>query len=144
MGTFDGEGYYVKDVLIIAHGNASGVVLKKLVALLNSAVLRFYYETSFPTLHVQRNELASLPIKTVILEEKGLKGVDTLVDRILAAKAADPAADTSAWEREIDQRVYKLYGLTAEEIEIVEGASVSAKATTDKSREATQTKGGGK
>lgn len=26
-----------------------------------------------------------------------------------------------SWEREIDERVYKLYGLTAEEIKIVEG-----------------------
>lgn len=45
----------------------------------------------------------------------------SLVDRILAAKAADPAVDTSSWEREIDERVYRLYGLTKEEIEIVEG-----------------------
>jgi len=46
-----------------------------------------------------------------------------LVDRILSAKAADPAADTSALEREIDELVYQLYGLTAEEIAIVEGAT---------------------
>jgi hypothetical protein len=38
-----------------------------------------------------------------------------------AAKRADAAADTSAWEREIDDRVYRLYGLTAAEIKIVEG-----------------------
>jgi len=44
-----------------------------------------------------------------------------LVDRILAAKRADPAADISAWEREIDALVYQLYGLTAEEIAVVEG-----------------------
>ena len=44
-----------------------------------------------------------------------------LVDRILAAKKVDPAAETSAWGREIDERVYRLYGLTAEEIRIVEG-----------------------
>jgi hypothetical protein len=43
-----------------------------------------------------------------------------LVERILAAKRADPAADVSAWEREIDERVYRLYGLTPEEIKIVE------------------------
>jgi hypothetical protein len=54
--------------------------------------------------------------------------------RILSAKAADPAAclrrerrgrqaDTAALEREIDERVYELYGLTEEEIEIVEGAT---------------------
>ncbi len=42
-------------------------------------------------------------------------------DRILAAKRADAAADVSAWEREIDERVYRLYGLTAAEIKIVEG-----------------------
>ncbi len=122
MGTFDGDAYYVKDVLIITHANASDVVLKKLIGILNSTLLRFYYETSFPTLHVQRNELASLPIKPVILED-GLKGVDVLVTRILAAKKADPAADTSALEREIDEQVYKLYGLTAEEIAIVEGTT---------------------
>jgi len=39
---------------------------------------------------------------------------------ILAAKVAD----MSAWEREIDERVYKLYGLTAEEVKIVEGAGI--------------------
>ncbi|MGC8988642.1 MAG: hypothetical protein ACP5MD_00810 [Verrucomicrobiia bacterium] len=35
-------------------------------------------------------------------------------------KRADPAADVSACEREIDQIVYRLYGLTPEEIQIVE------------------------
>ena len=43
-------------------------------------------------------------------------------DRILAAKQrAD--ADMSALEREIDRLVYALYGLTPEEIQIVEGAA---------------------
>ncbi len=31
------------------------------------------------------------------------------VERVLAAKRADPTADTPALEREIDQRVYRLY-----------------------------------
>lgn len=39
------------------------------------------------------------------------------------AKQANPAADVSAHEREIDDRVYRLYGLTPEEIKIVEEAS---------------------
>jgi hypothetical protein len=46
-----------------------------------------------------------------------------LVDKILAAKRANPQADTSAWEREIDERVYRLYGLTPEEIKIVDEAA---------------------
>lgn len=57
----------------------------------------------------------------------------TFVDQILAAKQQPPsspfskwelsAADTSALEHQIDEMVYKLYGLTPEEIEIVEGKS---------------------
>ena len=43
--------------------------------------------------------------------------IEALVDRILAATKDDPAADTSALEREIDERVYRLHGLTAEEAE---------------------------
>ncbi len=45
----------------------------------------------------------------------------TLVDQILAAKKKDPNADTSTLEHRIDEMVYALYGLTPEEIEIVEG-----------------------
>ncbi len=43
-----------------------------------------------------------------------------LVDQILDGKKSSPTADTSALEREIDSRVYRLYGLTKEEIKIVE------------------------
>lgn len=43
-----------------------------------------------------------------------------MVDEILAAKRADPNADVSALEREIDQSVCRLYGLTGEEIRIVQ------------------------
>ena len=43
------------------------------------------------------------------------------VGQILAAKKWAPEADTTTLEREIDQMMYKLYGLTEEEIKIVEG-----------------------
>ena len=42
-----------------------------------------------------------------------------LVDRILAAKAADSKADTSELEEKIDWLVYDLYGLTNEETAVV-------------------------
>lgn len=44
-----------------------------------------------------------------------------LVDKILATKKQEPNADTTAFETEIDRLVYQLYGLTDEEIKIVEG-----------------------
>ena len=37
-------------------------------------------------------------------------------------KMNDPKVDTSVLENEIDQMVYELYELTAEEIKIVEGS----------------------
>lgn len=39
----------------------------------------------------------------------------------LAAKRAEPQANTSALEGEIDQSVYQLYGLSGDEVRIVEG-----------------------
>ncbi len=44
-----------------------------------------------------------------------------IVDAVLSVKATNPSADTSALESEIDRLVYQLYGLTEEEIRIVEG-----------------------
>ena len=44
-----------------------------------------------------------------------------MVNQILLAKENNHDAEASAMEAEIDQIVYKLYGLTPEEIKIVEG-----------------------
>jgi hypothetical protein len=43
-----------------------------------------------------------------------------LVDQILLAKKKNPNADVSALEAEIDRLVYSLYGLTRQEIAVVE------------------------
>ncbi len=67
-----------------------------------------------------------LPIRLLNLsdavERKQHDAIVKLVDKILSAKATNPSADTSALEGEIDRMVYELYGLTQEEIEIVEGS----------------------
>ncbi|MDP3148028.1 MAG: TaqI-like C-terminal specificity domain-containing protein [Ignavibacteria bacterium] len=62
--------------------------------------------------------IETLPCK---LEENFLLKAKSLVDKILFAKKKNPEADTSALETEIDKLVYQLYGLTEEEIKIVEG-----------------------
>ncbi|MDF1612890.1 Eco57I restriction-modification methylase domain-containing protein [Stygiobacter electus] len=49
-----------------------------------------------------------------------VRQIESLVDKILAAKKQNPQSDTSHLERVIDQLVYKLYGLTEEEIGIIE------------------------
>jgi hypothetical protein len=135
-GTFDDESYYVKDVIVISDERRNEPRLKYLLGVLNSKLMGWYYETSFPTLHVQRNELAELPIRTIDFADP----VDAarharmvaLVEQMLAlhqrrAAARTPheqsvlAAQIAATDRQIDRLVYELYGLSEEEIRIVEG-----------------------
>jgi len=44
-----------------------------------------------------------------------------MTEEKIKIKKKDPNADTSALEKQIDEMVYALYGLTPEEIAIVEG-----------------------
>jgi hypothetical protein len=103
-----------------------GVSIKTIAAICNSKVFMFLYEQLFGALRMsggyfqfQAPQLRIMPIKypDSLMENKIVK----LVDRILAAKAVNPQADTRPLEEEIDQLVYQLYGLTEEEIRIVEG-----------------------
>ena len=64
-------------------------------------------------------ELRKLPIPLV--DSARQEPVIKCVDQILLLKKSDPSADTSALEAEVDRLVYELYGLTEEEIRIVEG-----------------------
>jgi type I restriction-modification system DNA methylase subunit len=134
-GTYDDESYYVKDVLIVSHPLNDIFALKYLCGVLNSRLMKFYYETSFPTLHVQRDELASLPIiiNFSILSEKAAHDkMVSLVERMLELHHRLPAArtpqekemlrgDVEATDAQIDRLVYELYGLTEDEIKVVEG-----------------------
>ena len=63
--------------------------------------------------------VSALPIPTVPTEKQ--KPVERLVERILSVKRRDAGADVSELERELDELVYALFGLTPEEISIVEG-----------------------
>ena len=70
-------------------------------------------------MHFDKYYIGKLPVKDISL--KSQQPFITLVSQILSLKQSDPQADTSALEAEIDQMVYKLYGLTEDEIKIVEG-----------------------
>jgi hypothetical protein len=69
-------------------------------------------------MHFDKYYIDKLPVKDIDL--KAQQPFITLVDQILALKQKDPQADTSALEKQIDVMVYKLYGLTYEEVKIVD------------------------
>jgi hypothetical protein len=60
-----------------------------------------------------------LPIPYVPPEKQA--PIVALVERILAEKKSHQTADISPLEAEIDRLVYQLYGLTDDEIAVVEG-----------------------
>ena len=60
----------------------------------------------------------AIPIPKVNAEKQ--RSFIGLVDKILAIKESDPAADTSEQEKEIDRLVYALYDLTEQEIQCTE------------------------
>ena len=62
--------------------------------------------------------LLKFPIPQTIQSDKS-KLIE-LVAGVIKAKSANQHADTSVLESEIDKKVYQLYGLTDEEIKIVE------------------------
>ncbi len=97
---------------------------KMFLAVLNSAVCWWFLGQIASKLQggayaMQAPYVSQIPIPSATPDQQSQ--LESLVTRILAAKKADPTADTSALEREIDEQVYNLYGLTAEEIAIVEG-----------------------
>jgi len=96
-----------------------GMAKKYLLGVMNSTAARDFLRASRRSnIHLYPDDWKKLPIPDVPPEKQ--KPIVTLVDRILAAKGANPAADTSGLEREIDELVYALYGLTPEEIKIAE------------------------
>ena len=95
-----------------------GVINSRLIAHAYNALVKEAGRV-FP--QVKLTHVKKLPM--AVAEKTKQKDIADLVKRILAAKARDASADVSALEREIDQLVYALYGLTPEEIKIVEEAS---------------------
>ena len=98
---------------------------KALLGVINSGFIDWYFrkkfqisdEDTFPQIMIRdilqfsiANENNAITIK-----------IEEIVDKILTAKKCDRHADTSELEKAIDDLVCQLYGLTEEEIKIVEG-----------------------
>ena len=97
--------------------------MKFLTGVLNSKLVAFWLRNKGKmqgsNYQVDKEPLLNIPLPSATQAQQ--KPIIDLVDKILAAKKENPQADTSVWEEEIDRLVYKLYGLTKDEIKVVEG-----------------------
>lgn len=119
---YDNEKYFLPSNGYIL--TSSMIPIKYLLALINSKLMEFYFGfigimTAGGAYTLKYETVAEFPIKVISLNAQ--KPFITLVDQILSAKRENPQADTSELEGEIDKKVYELYGLTREEIAVVEG-----------------------
>ena len=103
-----------------------------LLALLNSEVVNFFFvRTAAPFRggfrSANRQFIEQLPIRAInfdnAADNAAHDAIEKLAEQVLAAKQADPAADTQALETEIDTHVFRLYALTPEEIQLVTEAT---------------------
>ena len=102
----------------------TGSWVKYLSAMLNSKLIHWFLLQIAPTsgmgtLRWKKAYVETIPIPKTSVNDQ--HPITKLVDRILKAKDDNPFANISMMEAELDRLVYKLYGLTEEEISTVEG-----------------------
>jgi adenine-specific DNA-methyltransferase len=95
--------------------------LKFILAILNSSLGNYLIDNIRGVGNIDLNPeyLKNIPIPYINIEEQ--QPLINLVEQILEMKKSNPQTDTTELEREIDQLVYQLYGLTETEIKLVEG-----------------------
>lgn len=120
IATYDDEGYLCTNTLRIGNLINDDFDLKYILACLNSTIINFLFLKFFLNKDIYSYQLQLIPIVNIPKERQKL--FSDKVDKILTLKQENPKADTSNLEKEIDQMVYALYGLTEEEIAIVEGS----------------------
>ena len=93
------------------------------LGLLNSTLIFWYFQNMnnefdqlFPKIKIK--EFNALPLASPNYIDKK---ISNLVDKIISIKSTESINNTTDFENQIDQLVYQLYGLTEEEIKIVEG-----------------------
>jgi hypothetical protein len=116
-----GKFYTMQTIYIMTGKN-----LKYITGILNSKISYFYltkiaYSLSNDANRWIKQYVEQIPIPPITDQNQSLVSqIESLVNQILGIKQSNPNADTSDMEKQIDDLVYKLYGLTDEEIRIIE------------------------
>lgn len=122
----DNDGIVIpgKSTMMISTNNEED--LKYLCAIINSKLMMFYVKQKYSSssynggINFTKDMINNLPFVEVELRIKD--SIISLVNRIIAQKQILCTKDTSDLETEINQIVYGLYGLTNEEVKIIEEA----------------------
>ena len=118
--------------------NFKSIDNRYLLGLLNSKLLDYFYCIKNEAKHLKGGafgfDTPSIKELPIVLNHKYKYSIIKLVDSIITKKRKDTNADTTIMERKLDVLVYLLYGLTWDEVQIVENSSKQAVLPTDKTR----------
>ena len=98
--------------------------LKFLLGIINSKVAFYYLKEKYPASSYNqgttftKDMINDLPVPN--LTDHGSNKVCSFVDKILAVLEKSPDGDISVLQNDLNNLVYTLYGLTCEEVRIVE------------------------
>lgn len=125
---YDDAGVYVPSIPTVIITDFK-LPPKYLLALLNSTFIDLYYRYKFDSLSLAggylRVGVPQLSVMPVMVPDSTVRlRIEDLVDQILTIKKSDPKANTEDLENKINGLVYKLYGLSDEEIASVETQKV--------------------
>ena len=118
VATIDSNSTYTSEGIYLIIPKTKKYSLHFLLGILNSKLLNFLIATKFLNLAIKAEYVKQVRIPTATKEQQ--QEIISLVDKILEAKKTDATTDTTELEKQIDQKVYKLYGLNPGEINIVE------------------------
>lgn len=129
------EACYIKTPLAIGVGiyaiyDFMGLNPLLILGILNSKFMNYVFTHKFKDKHlaggylgINKNNLETLPIFEFSDKSKNLiNEVVNLVNQILEIKKENSQTDTTKIEKDIDNLIYKLYNLDANEIKIIERA----------------------
>lgn len=91
-------------------------LIKYILGILNSSLINYYFKQTSTNTNITIDEINNIPIPNSNGDEKL---IISLVDKII--KGTESRLKVADCGRQIDQLVYKLYGLTPEEIKVVKG-----------------------
>ncbi len=122
---YDNEQYYCLNTAYTCLIKKDEYSIKFILSILNSVLINYFYSKLFFGWQVTIPALNSIGVPQIKLKDQ--QPFIILVDKILAVTKDDDYLENSEkqakvrdYEKQIDQLVYKLYGLTPEEIKIVE------------------------
>lgn len=118
VATLDEQGCYTSEGMLNIIPKQKKLSLRYLLGILDSSLLNYLFATKFLNLAVKGEYLKQLRIPVACAATKNQ--LEALVSEILELKKVNISADTTALENQIDFLVYHLYGLTYDEVLIVD------------------------